>query len=83
MLSATTCAASCASRSGSFIVGDVTVTDEEVRTFYDVFRDNYRTEERIVARVIAVNDQELANELAPGLTGESFAELASNHSGAG
>lgn len=63
------------------IVGDVSVTDEEVRTFYDVFRDNYRTDERIVGRVIAVNDQELANELRTRvLTGESFAELASAHS---
>ncbi len=63
------------------VVGEVDVTDEEVRTFFEVFRDNYRTDERIVARVIAVADEELANELRTRvLTGESFAELASAHS---
>lgn len=63
------------------VIGDVTVSDEEVATFFEVFRDNYRTDERIIARAIAVNDQELANELRTRvLTGESFAELASEHS---
>src|SRR5690554_1514714 len=63
------------------IIGDVTVSDEDLQTFYDAFRDNYRTDERIVARAINVNDQELANELRSRvLTGESFAALASEHS---
>lgn len=63
------------------IIGDVDVTDEEVTTFYNVFRDNYRTDERIVARVIAVADQDFANELRTRvLTGEPFAELAAEHS---
>ncbi len=63
------------------VVGDIDVTDEEVRTFFEAFRDSYRTEERIVGRVIAVNDIELANELrARVLTGESFAALATEHS---
>lgn len=63
------------------IVGDADVTDEEVATFYEAFRDNYRTDERIVARAIAVADPELANELRTRvLTGESFAALASEHS---
>lgn len=63
------------------IIGEVDVTDQEVLTFYDVFRDSYRTDERIVARSIAVADQEFANELRTRvLTGESFAELAASHS---
>lgn len=63
------------------IVGDVEVSDEEVTTFYEVFRDNYRTDERIVARAIAVADQEFASELRTRvLTGESFADLAAEHS---
>lgn len=39
------------------IIGDVTVSDEEVATFYEVFKDNYRTDERIIARAITVADQ--------------------------
>ena len=63
------------------IVGEATVTDEEVETFYEAFRNDYRTDERIVARAIAVTDPELASELRTRvLTGESFAKLATEHS---
>lgn len=63
------------------LIGEVTVTDDEVATFFEAFRDSYRDEERIVGRVLAVADPELANELRTRvLTGESFAELASQHS---
>lgn len=63
------------------IIGDVSVSDEEVETFYEVFKDNYRTDERIIARAITVADQELANEIRTRvLTGESFADLAAEHS---
>src|SRR5699024_9272804 len=63
------------------IIGDAEVTDEEVETFFEVFRDNYRTDERIVARAITVDDEELAHELRIRvLTGESFADLASEYS---
>src|SRR5690625_2745067 len=55
------------------IVGDADVTDEEVETFYEAFRNDYRTDERIVARAIAVTDPELASELRTRrLPGDSF-----------
>lgn len=63
------------------ILSGATVTDEEVRSFYEAFSDNYRTEERIRARAIVVSDRELAEELrARAEAGESFAELAAEHS---
>lgn len=63
------------------ILSGATVTDEEVRSFYEAFSDNYRTEERIRAREIVVSDRELAEELrARAEAGESFAELAAEHS---
>jgi parvulin-like peptidyl-prolyl isomerase len=62
-------------------VADVEVSDEEVETFYEVYQTNYLTEERIRARQIVVEDQELANELhARAVAGEDFAALAQEYS---
>lgn len=61
--------------------GEIDVTEEEVRAFYDVNQANYATEERIRARQIVVEDQQLASELhARALAGEEFAALAQEYS---
>ena len=39
-------------------------TEEEVRFYYEVFKENYRTEPRVKARQIVVDDKALAEELA-------------------
>jgi len=55
----------------------VTVSDEEVQTFFEANRDAYTSEPRITAREIVVEDRALANELyARALAGEDFAALA-------
>ena len=60
---------------------DVTVTDEEVEAFYNLNRDDYRRDERVVARMIVVDDPALAADLRQQLDGgANFAELASEHS---
>jgi hypothetical protein len=63
------------------LTGNATVSDAEVRTFYEAFKDSYRTEDRIRARMINVADADLATELRSRiLAGESFAELAGEYS---
>lgn len=63
------------------LIGDITVSDAEVQTYYDAFMDGYRTDDRIVARMINVADADLAAELRSRIqSGESFAELAAENS---
>jgi parvulin-like peptidyl-prolyl isomerase len=59
----------------------VAVTDDEVRSFYEANQEAYRSEERVRARQIVVEDAETAQELhARALDGEDFAALAREHS---
>lgn len=59
-------------------------TEEEVRFYYEVFKENYRTEPRVKARQIVVDDKALAEELAAkAKAGEDFAALARQHSKVG
>ncbi|MFA5551043.1 MAG: peptidyl-prolyl cis-trans isomerase [Trueperaceae bacterium] len=63
------------------LVGDVTVSEEEVEAFFQANRTNYMTEEQILARQLVVDDLALAQRLrARALAGESFAELAREYS---
>jgi parvulin-like peptidyl-prolyl isomerase len=63
------------------LVGNVTVNDTEVQTYYDAFMDGYRTEDRIRARMINVADADLAAELRSRIeAGESVADLAAEYS---
>lgn len=63
------------------VIGQVSVTDEEVRLFYEVNAAAYSSEERIVARQVVVDDRALAEELyARALGGEDFAALARAYS---
>jgi parvulin-like peptidyl-prolyl isomerase len=59
------------------ITEGIEVTDAEVEAFYRVNQDAYRTDPRVVARQIVVEDEELAQELRlRALDGASFADLA-------
>jgi parvulin-like peptidyl-prolyl isomerase len=59
------------------ITEGIEVSDAEVESFYRVNRDAYRTDPRVVARQIVVEDEELAQELRlRALDGASFADLA-------
>lgn len=60
---------------------DAEVSDAEVETYYLANADRYRSEDRVRARMITVDDAELANELRErARAGEDFAELAREHS---
>jgi parvulin-like peptidyl-prolyl isomerase len=59
----------------------VEVSDAEVETFYLANVDRYRSEDRIRARMIVLDDAELAAELRQrAQQGESFADLATEFS---
>ncbi|GGN02968.1 peptidylprolyl isomerase [Thermus composti] len=59
-------------------------TPEEVRFYFEVHRDDYKTEPRVRARQIVVDDKALAEELAKrARAGEDFAALAREHSKVG
>lgn len=59
------------------LVGDVTVSEEEVEAYYQSHLTSYQTEEQILARQIVVDDQELAQRLrARAIAGEDFGALA-------
>ena len=45
------------------LTADIDVSDEEVQTFFEANRQRYLSDERIVARQIVVEDEDLANEL--------------------
>lgn len=60
---------------------DVEVSEAEVETFYQANSRQYRSEDRIRARMIVLDDAGLASELRErARAGESFAELASEFS---
>ena len=60
---------------------DVTVSEAEVEAFYDLNQDDYRTDERILARMIVVDDAELAADLRQqAVEGADFSALANEHS---
>ena len=56
-------------------------TPEEVRFYFEVHQDNYKTEPRVQARQIVVDDKKLAEEILSKLkAGEDFAALARQYS---
>ncbi|MGC8903923.1 peptidyl-prolyl cis-trans isomerase [Thermus sp.] len=59
-------------------------TPEEARFYFEVHRENYKTEPRVLARQIVLDDKKLAEELLAKLkAGEDFALLAKRHSKVG
>ncbi len=59
-------------------------TPEEVQFYYEVFKDNYQEEPRVLARQIVVDDAKLAEEIKKKLeAGQDFAELAKAYSKVG
>ena len=63
------------------LVKDITVSDEEVRAYYESHRASYQSEEKILAREIVVADQALAESLRRQvLAGADFATLARDNS---
>jgi parvulin-like peptidyl-prolyl isomerase len=63
------------------LTGEVTVSDEEVETYFAANRDLYQSEPRITARSLVVDDEEEALLLyAQALAGEDFAALARENS---
>ncbi|NJK43682.1 MAG: peptidyl-prolyl cis-trans isomerase [Pleurocapsa sp. SU_196_0] len=59
----------------------VKVTDAELKLFYDLNKANYRSEERILARQIVVEDAKVAAEVKTKLAGGSgFVELVKQYS---
>ena len=59
------------------ITGAVKVTDEELKFFFEQNKQNYKNEERILARQIVVNDQKAADDAQAQLkSGKAFAEVA-------
>jgi parvulin-like peptidyl-prolyl isomerase len=59
-------------------------TPEEARFYFEVHRENYKTEPRVLARQIVLDDKKLAEELLAKLkAGEDFALLAKQHSKVG
>ncbi len=63
------------------LVKDVTVSDAEVRAYYDSHLTSYQTEEKILARELVVADKDLADSLRREvLAGADFATLARENS---
>jgi parvulin-like peptidyl-prolyl isomerase len=59
-------------------------TLEEVRFYFEVHQENYKTEPRVQARQIVVDDKKVAEEvLAKAKAGEDFAALAKEYSKVG
>lgn len=66
------------------VVDGVEVDDAEIETLYRSNQDAYRTDPRIVARQIVVDDADLADALRRrAVAGESFADLAREASAEG
>jgi parvulin-like peptidyl-prolyl isomerase len=59
-------------------------TPEEVRFYFEVHQENYKTEPRVQARQIVVDDKKVAEEvLAKAKAGEDFTALAKKYSKVG
>jgi len=59
----------------------VEVSEPEVEAYYQTHQDRYRSEDRIRARMISVDDETLAQDLRNrALQGEDFAALAAEYS---
>jgi parvulin-like peptidyl-prolyl isomerase len=59
-------------------------TPEEVRFYFEVYQENYKTEPRVQARQIVVDDKKVAEEvLAKAKAGEDFTALAKKYSKVG
>lgn len=66
------------------IRASVKPTPEEVRFYFEVHQEDYKTEPRVLARQIVVDDKALAEELyRKAQAGEDFAALAKAHSKVG
>ncbi len=63
------------------IVESVKVSAEEEKLYYDLYKDQYKTDEQIVARQIVVDDKKLAQDLyGQAKGGADFADLARKNS---
>jgi parvulin-like peptidyl-prolyl isomerase len=63
------------------LVKDVVVSEEEIASYYDIDKSAYATEERILARMLVLDEVGLALDLMKRIEdGESFQELASEYS---
>jgi parvulin-like peptidyl-prolyl isomerase len=59
----------------------VTVSDAELKLYYDLNKANYRSEERVLARQIVVNDAKTAAEVQTKIkAGEDFVALVKQYS---
>lgn len=66
------------------IAGDVSVSDDEVVTYYDSHRQAFRTPEQALLRLLLVDSREEAERLRnQALRGADFAALAREHSKGG
>ncbi len=60
---------------------DVSVSDAEIEAFYNLNKDSYKSEEKIKARVIVLDDSDKADDLLEkAKAGEDFATLAKDNS---
>lgn len=60
------------------------ITDEELRLHFELYKDNYRNEERVKVRQIVLDDRKTADDMvAQAKGGGNFAELAKANSKVG
>ena len=63
------------------LTDNVEVSDDEIKSYYDVNKNRYQTTERILAREIVLDDKDKADKILQELKdGADFAELASKNS---
>lgn len=66
------------------VEGGAKPSDQELKTFFELNQQEYRNDERIVARQIVVDDKKLAQDLYnQAVSGADFAELAKKNSKVG